>query len=199
VSLFLDQEGCVHKATVVIEDLPNLVTADKLAEKSHVSVERLIELADGGIIPHWRVDNGVPLFHMSECRKWIAKNLVRYQEGHSLPVQLSIVSDRAFTEARGLPGPLSGISGLIDISDLLAHRSGIYFLCCGQEVVYVGQSVSVPTRIHAHLARKEFDLDAIEGAMIRLLHPRLNITSQGRLQAPGDPEGDGSILAGIIS
>ena len=69
------------------------------------------------------------------------------------------------------------------------HTSGIYFLCDGQDVVYVGQSVSALGRVATHLAEriKEFlpervfflpcpaeDLTRIENHYIRLLRPKYN-------------------------
>ena len=47
-----------------------------LAESGiEIDPERLIELADAHLIPHYRVDGGAPLFYATECRKWIAQNL----------------------------------------------------------------------------------------------------------------------------
>lgn len=69
---------------------------------------------------------------------------------------------------------------------------GVYFLLCRGEVVYVGQSVNIYSRIAQH-TYKEFDsfayircrecnLDKLESLYIHVLQPRLN----GR-QANGTP------------
>jgi hypothetical protein len=61
----------------------------------------------------------------------------------------------------------------------------VYFLVQGAEVVYIGQSVNIGSRIHSHLKDKRFDsvyyvrvhresLDEFEGALIRALKPCLN-------------------------
>jgi len=64
------------------------------------------------------------------------------------------------------------------------RSSGIYFLVSGHEVVYVGQSVNVYSRIAQHL-NKDFDryayvpcdvdvLDILESLYIHCLRPKLN-------------------------
>lgn len=63
--------------------------------------------------------------------------------------------------------------------------TGIYFLVKGKRVVYVGQSVSVLSRIAAHKRDKDFDrftfvpcersqMDALESIYIHCLRPELN-------------------------
>ncbi len=61
----------------------------------------------------------------------------------------------------------------------------VYFLLDGDDVVYVGQSVSLQTRIISHKKDKKFDrvvyiscdrerLDEVEGTFIRALKPKFN-------------------------
>ncbi|KXS55166.1 MAG: prophage regulatory protein [Marinobacter sp. T13-3] len=63
--------------------------------------------------------------------------------------------------------------------------SGVYFLVKGGEVVYVGQSTSVYSRVTTHYASKDFDfwsyipcekegLDILESLYIHFLQPKLN-------------------------
>ena len=65
-------------------------------------------------------------------------------------------------------------------------RSGIYFLCKDNEVVYIGQSQDVTTRVNGHVGSKEFDsvtamlvpkelLDEVEQYWIKRVKPELNI------------------------
>jgi hypothetical protein len=73
--------------------------------------------------------------------------------------------------------------------------SGVYFLLYGDEIVYVGQSVNVYSRIAQH-ARKLFDryavvpchagaLDKLESLYIHLLRPKLNgVQKDGACCAP---------------
>lgn len=66
-----------------------------------------------------------------------------------------------------------------------AAITGVYFLLCRGEVVYVGQTINVLGRIGTHALTKDFDsfafipcpeidLDALEIRFIHLLRPRLN-------------------------
>ena len=72
---------------------------------------------------------------------------------------------------------------------------GVYFLFKEDEVVYVGQSINVAARIATHSTEKDFDsfsvvaclqsqLNFLEALYIRLLEPKLNISSRGYLVHP---------------
>lgn len=74
--------------------------------------------------------------------------------------------------------------GLTDITRIISD-SFVYFLSKDGEIVYVGQSKSVGGRLRSHRGTKEFDkvfaisvpakrLNEVEGALIRLLNPKLN-------------------------
>ena len=65
------------------------------------------------------------------------------------------------------------------------NLSGIYFLISGDEVVYVGQSVNIYSRIQEHSKLKQFEryayihcsvemLDKLESLYIHFLQPKLN-------------------------
>jgi excinuclease UvrABC nuclease subunit len=64
-------------------------------------------------------------------------------------------------------------------------RSGIYFLCKDNKVVYIGQSKDVTNRVNGHIGFKEFDsvtamlvpeglLDEVEKYWIKRIKPELN-------------------------
>jgi hypothetical protein len=91
------------------------------------------------------------------------------------------------------PESISRLKGLRHIDPARFVRPGVYFLCLGDEVVYVGQSVNVPARVMAHIhesrrpAGKTFDPSRIfylpvpEGELLRVesefigwLKPRYN-------------------------
>lgn len=66
-----------------------------------------------------------------------------------------------------------------------AHPPGVYFLMQGDEIVYVGQSVSPGARIAQHVKDKNFDrvlliptinLSEVETKYIKLLRPKYNIS-----------------------
>ena len=50
-------------------------------------------------------------------------------------------------------------NGLADIRGLPQKESiaGIYFMCCGKNVVYVGQSKNIRKRMHGHIYRQVYD------------------------------------------
>jgi len=173
-------------------------------------VSRLIELADAEIIPHIRIDGGTPLFEAKETKKWVANSLIQRYEGKELPFNLRVVSERPLADKLNIPKPLKEIEGLQDITDVLDLRSGIYFLFLNDDVVYVGQSIKVSSRIHEHVYVKDFnrvlfmkwpksDLDRIEGALIRDIKPKLNYTKQGFLLGTGNPDNDEVVLSLIKS
>lgn len=75
----------------------------------------------------------------------------------------------------------------VDLTELLKPRCGIYFLCQGDVVVYVGQSKKIAARLLSHLSegRKQFDralfievapsdLDSLELQYMRDLTPFYN-------------------------
>lgn len=79
-----------------------------------------------------------------------------------------------------------------DVTKAANSICGIYFLRKGREIVYIGQSVNVYSRIASHKASKDFDtvdfmpcdrskLDDLEGFFIRLLQPKLNGHLEGTI------------------
>jgi hypothetical protein len=96
--------------------------------------------------------------------------------------------------APGAPKTIRKMAGLRTLLlPMEAHRSGIYFLCLADLVVYVGQSGSVLRRAAQHLrSDKLFDaihylpvapemLAETEDYFIRLLEPVFNRNKNGRL------------------
>jgi hypothetical protein len=84
----------------------------------------------------------------------------------------------------------------IDITKPASLSCGVYFLKHEGQIVYVGQSISVYSRVSAHRRDKTFDmvsflpckreeLNNLEGFFIRLLMPKLN--GHGREGAHGAP------------
>ncbi|UYE95814.1 hypothetical protein KNLIENLN_00001 [Sinorhizobium phage NV1.1.1] len=170
----------------------NLITAAEAAEalKGVMGEERIVELADSGYAPHFRIDGGPPMFKISELRSWIADNLIAECAGKSVTdgIRLTYAGDEV-ADPFGVPESIRCISHLRDLSRLLTIGAGVYFLCLGSEVVYVGQSVDVASRISAHRGVKQFDriyflpwpagrLNELEGALIRHLRPPLNVSER---------------------
>lgn len=197
------------------ENIPgNLLTAAKLSEYLEgrgiiVTSERITALAEALLIPHYRVDGGVPVFSVSESRKWIAKNLsTRVDGAASLPVSYRILEVKG-TPFSEVPVSISQLAGRLVAMSTFSF-SGIYFLCSENEVVYVGQGVNVAVRIAAHLGAKVFDrayalpvpgveLDAVEQAFIRALRPRLNVTHNNDRIVDGAMETLARIMAPVCA
>ena len=103
--------------------------------------------------------------------------------GTDLPQPVKIgLSLAQLKKARNVPNCLREVTGIFDITGEY-NRSGIYFLCLGDSLQYIGQSVNVHIRVSQH--SKEYDqvlflpwpaddLDRIEGALIRYLEPPCN-------------------------
>lgn len=79
-----------------------------------------------------------------------------------------------------------------DITKAANSVCGVYFLRKGRDIVYIGQSVNVYSRVASHKASKDFDavdflpcdrskLDDLEGFFIRLLQPKLNGHLEGTI------------------
>jgi len=183
----------------------NLVTAAEAAKELHISEERLLQLTEAGYAPHWRIDGGPPLYRIADLKRWGARNLAACCEGRPLPMRVELNVHLDAVPALNAPKSIRDIPGLIELP--CGSQPGVYFLVKGEEVVYVGQSVSPLNRIGTHVAQRgtlfnrvfmiavpEPMLDAVEGALIRWLKPRLNYTKDGELRAPGNPENDVQII-----
>lgn len=165
--------------------LPAFRTAAEVAKTLKIiSAERLTELAVAGYAPCVRID-GALWFRTEQVRRWIAGNLMQIQNGMPLPVALPVVCARTKLGAIA-PRAISAIADHLRVLEEQIIPPGVYFLVRGDEVVYVGQSVQIPSRISSHRqGGKVFDLvfyltcpaaelDAIESAFIRALKPKLN-------------------------
>ena len=168
-----------------VSDFPSgLKTADEISSVVHMDAKRLIDLADRGVIPHWKIDGGQPLFRNAELKKWIAENATLKCEGSLLPLNLQI-SPLAMDADKSLaPIEIRELCGLKKIPQG-DYAPCVYFLCKNDRVVYVGQSISVAGRISTHTKDKDFDevylihvpkesLNEVESAFIRHLSPVLN-------------------------
>jgi hypothetical protein len=188
---------------------PGLKSLAETAKETHLSEERLRAFADGGFVPHYRVDSGPPLFRPAEVRKWVAEHLIQRIEGKPLPFPIRIVEPLPIVKDRGrVPVPLQEIKDLCDITGEV-RRTGIYFLCTNGEVLYIGQSVNAAARISNHTDKPfesaffvpwpEDDLTRLESALIRAIRPPLNgVNKKGEPRVPAIASaGDIEVLSEI--
>lgn len=168
----------------------NLIDASELSQKmnNRISAERLIELATTRFLPHYDFDGRI-LFAFHEARTWLNANVLSYVPGRPIPHTL-VVSPMIYRpDPPPIPPELRPVADylmFIPIQSLLhALFSGIYFLCRNSQVVYVGQSEKIASRVVGHCTDKEFDfayclrlpkgdLDYLESSFIGAIRPEYN-------------------------
>lgn len=183
------------------EKLPSgLLSAEELAErlaKSHrcpLPTERIVELANSGHLPCWWWQDGDkrygPYFQISKVKEWLIANLsIREQKGIPFPskfvVQISSPLRQEAVPSSDLPSAIQWMTAcLYPVNHAL---SGVYFLISGNDIVYVGQSVNVASRVGSHFSESSkifdravylpvppSDLDSVEMAFIKALWPKYN-------------------------
>lgn len=171
-----------------------LKRAIDVSEQTGMSEARIRELADARLIPHWRIDGGDPLFKLSEVKEWLARTrLLTRCDGGAVPLSFVVMTEYPALTTQ-LPAALRAIAEWLRTVPL-TNAVGIYFLCSGESIVYIGQSVSVAGRIAQHRHDgKVFDrafvlpclpehLNLLEGHFIRAIRPTLN----GRCAPATDP------------
>ena len=185
----------------------SLRTAEEISMtiKGALSAERVVELAEAGYMPHWRIDKGPPMFKLLEVKDWISANLARRIKGLQLPDEIRITyTGTKPDDPLNVPLEIRDIDGLCDITSYVDVGPGVYFLCRDEKVVYIGQSVTPVCRASSHkreisdgsyankknfnkvffLPWPESDLDSIEGALIRAIDTEYN--RHGPRGAPGE-------------
>lgn len=163
----------------------SLKTAAEISGPETLPLEKLIAYTESGHMPHYRVDGGEYLYRSTEVKNWIAKNLMTRCEGSDLPYELKLTVP-AEKISEHPPVSIQNLDGLQQVPKY-GFNSGVYFLCFGGEVVYVGQSASPASRISSHVleGKKMFDrvyllpvpvndLNNIEAAFIKTLNPVYN-------------------------
>ena len=63
---------------------PSLKTAGEAAAAIGIEEQRLLDLADAQLAPHWRIDGGQPQFVTSELREWASRELLKRYDGKEL-------------------------------------------------------------------------------------------------------------------
>lgn len=142
----------------------------------------------GGV---WRVQVAVKGMRSSAtfANKPSAKQWAKQEEEKFRNMALSIAFDRNAPNkmrSRADVSELRSEGEIISKSEPLRSNSGIYFLIKNSEIVYVGQSVDVYSRMACHRREKEFDrfhiipcekehLLEIEAKYIAKFNPKLNV------------------------
>ena len=148
-----------------------------------------MELALAEIAPHHHIDNGPPVFIKDELREWAKDNLYTNHKGERIPTRVTVITvdKRNPPEYQNVPTSIRPMYSYLGCYKLETHTPCVYFLCLNDEVVYVGQTVTLAGRISTHMCEsvKDFDrvfflpvdpadLDTVEIALIRALRPKEN-------------------------
>ena len=156
--------------------------AEEIAERLSISVERVKELTDAEYMPHV-VYEGHILYPRQAVTEWAKANLTRAVNGMPIPRTLYVLGPANSPDC-AKPRALTAINGIKQFVGELAV-SAVYFLCDKGEVVYVGQSKHLLSRLYCHVKDKHFDsvfymhvprhqLREIETAFIAALKPAYN-------------------------
>jgi len=165
-----------------------LVNADDMAAALTISVDSLLEYVESGHAPHYRVDNGPPMFIKQETYDWAAKNLLARFHPRNLPDKIVTLRLAGYEQhINRLPIELAQIGNLVEAPFLSCPITGVYFLCGDGKTQYVGQAKNVVARVGQHIGDKVFDsvyvlpcprsaLNRLEAAFIRTLKPSQNMS-----------------------
>jgi len=175
----------------------------ELSRCAHISEETILELTQTGHFPCVWFDKERPRYFKKSAIEYIKKHLLRYQEGKAFSLEVVQIADEITPCIENLPDVLKRVKGLKKHTRTI-YEPCVYFLADAGEVVYVGQSIDLPSRLRAHLSRsaaengiKTFDevfylnvqkkeLIDVESRFIRALNPKYNL-SHGLKYKKDDP------------
>jgi hypothetical protein len=135
------------------------------------------------------------MFQRGRLRRWVADNLAQEIEGSPIEINILPVASYDANTNAAAPPALRFVKPLLLVELFRKCGSGVYFLCKGEDVVYVGQAQEIMARVGAHVSFKEFDrvyytpvpksdLSDVETAFIHALRPRYNFSKTGYLVTP---------------
>lgn len=168
------------------------------------SPDEINEMAENYALPHYLLTNPVTnkhtyLFVQEEINDWIVKNLVKKNECR-VTQELHILhfdyNQYKVDSTHNVPIALNAIKDLYYLPPTLRSTPpGVYFLCHEGEIVYIGQSINVASRIATHASERIKTFDAVyyipchankllifEAALIRHFRPKYNGTGNGEMR-----------------
>jgi len=126
-----------------------------------LSAERLIELAQLSYVPFHTIDGYGPYFIKTDVKEWVEKNLIQYHDDNPYPIRPVLLSENDQPAFNQLPKQLQAMAGDLQAYYGPWYPHAVYFLCDVDEVVYVGQSSNLPSRLDFHLKDKNKDFNHI--------------------------------------
>lgn len=191
-------------------DVNKLRSADELKGKIRqiFPPEEILSLVEKLLIPHYILNNPLNgtkmvFFSQDEVNRWISAYITKYN--CDIEPKLTFIHfDYAGHEiAAGdiVPPALCVIKFLykLPLEHNLNTPPGIYFLCAGDELKYIGQAKNIGSRIREHRPDKDFDsvffinchsnfLNQVETALIRFFKPCHNIAQANKNVSERDAE-----------
>jgi len=178
----------LHQVSGAIEapNLSILKTAQEAAPLVRMSPGRIQELAQALVLPHYRIDGGEPLFHMQSLKQYVRRYLTNTCDGAPLPLELRPIVIAPI--AKSVPVALAMIQDRMAEYPAMEVPPCVYFLIEHHQVLYVGQSQNLPSRLTQHEGNgKTWDrvlfmpvppseLLRVEAEWIAALNPPLNRT-----------------------
>lgn len=198
-------------------DINKLKSASQLTGKLKeiFSEEELIDMAKQELCPHYIIRNPLTntegiYFIQTEITDWINDNLLkqkRYKIEQNLVLHYVDYEHHKISETDIIPSELTRLNGLLKLPLCMINTPpGIYFLCKGLRIVYIGKAKNVYSRIITHISEEKKDFDQVyfischinnltvfERALIRYYRPPLNHDSDELLN-----EKDQSVLNNLF-
>jgi len=179
------QADVVRQALMVsslktFRELMKMSTINKLFKL--VSQEDFKKYNDGNFIPHYIV-NGAKAFRTKDVCQWVIENLVSYNEGNKIITKFISYPQKNNT-TKSIPPQLIGIKG--DLQEVGPPPPCVYFLIDVNEIVYVGQTINIYSRLLDHERSNKIytralyipvckdELEKVERGFINSLVPKYN-------------------------
>lgn len=159
--------------------------------------EQIDELAEKGVVPHYRLVNTLTqkisyLFDSVTFQKFLKERCITEVEGKSLTVISFNDHCLPFKDNSLIPHELKSLNNDVYILPLafVNSPSGIYFMYMDEELVYIGQSINISSRIINHYRENtkvfnkvffiKVDADSllsVERDLIKKFNPKYNKTN----------------------
>jgi hypothetical protein len=164
--------------------LGSLKTAEQVAPVVRLPAQRILELSQAQVLPHFRIDGGEPLFHIPVLRAYVRQYLTTECPGAPLPLDLRPVVVNPVVQVA--PTALAMVQGRLCEWPGIDLPPCVYFLIAEETVLYVGQSRKLAARLAQHrdqgrqweralfLPVPESELLRVEREWIRTLRPPWN-------------------------
>jgi hypothetical protein len=161
-----------------------LKTAEQVAPVVRLPAQRILELSQAQVLPHFRIDGGEPLFYAPALRAYVRQYLTMECPGTPLPLDLRPVVVTPIS--REVPAVLTLVRDRLCEWPGIDLPPAVYFLIDGETVLYVGQSRNLAARLARHgasgrrwertlfLPVPESELLRVEREWIRTVRPPWN-------------------------